>query len=224
MNEQELTKQYVVLLAKHYESVNDIYRPRKHDNTNCDDLERCTNCHDCIRCVDCDDCELCTECATSVNCIKCRRCNDCENCVECFQCFNCKNVNNAILCVSLENKPKGYWLLNQKVPRGEFINALNALGLLADFFKKNKKTGRMIMDFFDEYVNSWKWRMVRVGHTRKSFCKLAGVSLESLSGYLNDTRVPGIKSFNKIENKLRRLETELKEEIEIPEYLRSLEK
>ena len=78
----------------------------------------CDNCYDCNNCDDCDDCYNCDDCN---NCYYCDNCNNCYNCYDCDYCYNC------ILCKGLNNKTRGYWLLNKEVTQEEFKAALAEL-------------------------------------------------------------------------------------------------
>lgn len=57
-----------------------------------------------------------------------------------------------------------------------------------------------------ETIESWKWRIVRVGHTQASFCDSLQVSRAGMSEYLSGKKDPSIKMFNKIESRLKGLE------------------
>lgn len=60
-----------------------------------------------------------------------------------------------------------------------------------------------------ETIESWKWRIVRAGHTAKSFGELTGIADTQLSNYFNKKKNPGLKSFDSIEGKLKELEAKL---------------
>lgn len=57
-----------------------------------------------------------------------------------------------------------------------------------------------------EIVKSWFWRIKRAGHTQASFCQTIQVSKSAMSQYINGKQDPSLKTFNKIENKLKELE------------------
>lgn len=63
-------------------------------------------------------------------------------------------------------------------------------------------------------IKSWKWRIVRAGHSQMSFAVLINVSVPALSGYINGNITPSIERFELIEGKLRELELELELELE----------
>lgn len=58
-----------------------------------------------------------------------------------------------------------------------------------------------------ETIQTWKWRIVKAGHSQKSFLALDGVNIaQSLfSDYLNGKKDPSIERFDLIENKLKSL-------------------
>lgn len=56
-----------------------------------------------------------------------------------------------------------------------------------------------------EIIQSWKWRIVKAGHTAKSFAELIEISPSLLSEYWSGAKSPSIERFDLIENKLREL-------------------
>jgi len=71
--------------------------------------------------------ENCYDCK---DCILCHSCNDCYSCYDCFRCYNCnycRICSNCILCVGIDDKIEGYWLLNKEVTKEVFDNALAEL-------------------------------------------------------------------------------------------------
>lgn len=57
-----------------------------------------------------------------------------------------------------------------------------------------------------EKMKSWKWRIIRVGHSQASFCKEVSITPAALSGYISGQVNPSIKRFEHIENTLLELE------------------
>ena len=57
-----------------------------------------------------------------------------------------------------------------------------------------------------ETIKDWRWRIVRAGHTQASFCADLNLSKAAMSEYLSGKKDPSIKTFNKIEKRLKILE------------------
>lgn len=60
----------------------------------------------------------------------------------------------------------------------------------------------------DDIINTWHWRIERVGHSAKSFAALIGITNSSLSHYKNGAQKPREDQYETIEGKLRELEKE----------------
>jgi len=50
-----------------------------------------------------------------------------ESCDNCNDCNNCNNCNNCILCIRLDNKKKGFWVMNKEVTEAEFMEVKKTL-------------------------------------------------------------------------------------------------
>lgn len=48
-------------------------------------------------------------------------------------------------------------------------------------------------------VDTWKWRIVKAGHTQASFCKRFDVSQSQLSEWLTGKKQPTTKNIKRIE-------------------------
>lgn len=57
-----------------------------------------------------------------------------------------------------------------------------------------------------EIVKTWKFRIIRAGHTLRSFSDMAGVGYGQLASYIRGDVPPGIVLFDKIEGALKALE------------------
>lgn len=56
-----------------------------------------------------------------------------------------------------------------------------------------------------ETIQSWKWRIVKAGHTAKSFADIVDISPSLLSEYWTEKKSPSIERFDLIEGKLKDL-------------------
>ena len=57
-----------------------------------------------------------------------------------------------------------------------------------------------------ETIQSWRWRIVRVGHNQASFCEQYNISRGAMSEYLAEKKTPSIKRFENIEAIIKDLE------------------
>ncbi len=55
-------------------------------------------------------------------------------------------------------------------------------------------------------IQSWRWRIVRVGHNQASFCDRYNISRGAMSEYLAEKKTPSIKRFERIEKIIKDLE------------------
>lgn len=65
------------------------------------------------------------------------------------------------------------------------------------------------MNKINETINTWSWRIYRVGMTQHEFAKYADVFGAQISRWTNHRSVPSIKSFEKVELALLQKEKEL---------------
>lgn len=112
MNKSNLLKAYAELENNYYNCYN------------CDNCDNCYNCDNCDGCYNCDNCDNCYDCDNCYNCYNCDNCNRCYNCYNCNRCDRCYR---CVLCKKLRNKTEGYWLLNKKVTKEVYLEALAAL-------------------------------------------------------------------------------------------------
>ncbi len=54
-------------------------------------------------------------------------------------------------------------------------------------------------------MQSWRWRITKAGHSLSSFGKTINISSAMMSRYAAGTSNPSLKTFDKIEDKLKEL-------------------
>ena len=60
-----------------------------------------------------------------------------------------------------------------------------------------------------DIIRSWPWRIKRLGLTQSHFAENVGLSETVLSFYVSGKRTPSIPTFEEVENRLRKMESDL---------------